>query len=75
MKTFNEHRMQLVYLFDRVYQDKIFSETDQEKLADLISNIADELLASTGAPELKSIFNKYNEADFDTQSDMSMQMV
>lgn len=69
MKTFNEHRTQLVYLFDRVYQDKIFSKTDQEKLADLISNIAGELLASTGDPELKLIFNKYNEADFDTQSD------
>lgn len=69
METFNQHRTRMVYLFDRAYHDKIFSKTDREKLADLISNIAGELLTGNGDPELKSIFNKYNEADFDTQGE------
>ncbi|MEO8599830.1 MAG: J domain-containing protein [bacterium] len=69
METYNQHRTQLVALFDRAYQDKIFSKTDREKLADIISHIASELLAQKDDLELKSIFNKYNEDDFDTQSD------
>lgn len=69
METYNQHRAQMVALFDRVYPDKIFNKTDREKLADLISYIAGELLAQKEDPELKSIFNKYNEDDFDTQSD------
>ncbi len=69
LETYDQHRAQMVALFDRVYHDKIFSKTDRDKLADLISHIASELLAQKDDPELKAIFNKYNEDDFDTQSD------
>lgn len=66
MNTYNEHRTQLVYLFDRAYDDKCMRKTDQPKLAHLISIITAELLVRNATPELKLIFNKYN-ADFDTQ--------
>lgn len=70
LKTYNQHRTQLVYLFDRVYHDKIFNVTDQKKLSDLITNIAGELLADKDAPQqLKVIFNEYHETDFDTQGE------
>ncbi|MGV8893536.1 MAG: molecular chaperone DnaJ [Burkholderiaceae bacterium] len=69
LETYDQHRAQLVALFDRAYHDKIFSKTDREKLADIISHIASELLAQKDDLELKSLFNKYNENDFDTQSD------
>lgn len=70
LKTYNEHRIQLVYLFDRVYHDKIFTITDQKKLSDLIANIAGELLADQDTPaQIKSIFNEYNETDYDTQGE------
>lgn len=70
LKTYNEQRIQLVYLFDRVYHDKIFTITDQKKLSDLIANIAGELLADKDTPaQIKSIFNDYNETDYDTQGE------
>lgn len=66
---FNEHRAQLVVLFDRMYQDKGLGKTERATLADLITSIAGELLASDDDAELKSIFNRYSETDFDTQSE------
>jgi hypothetical protein len=69
LAAYNEHRTQLVYVFDRAYQDRFFSKKEKEKLAYLISNIAGDLLVNKDNPELKVIFNKYNDTDFDTQND------
>lgn len=69
VESFNQYRARLVLLFDRMYQDKALSKTDRETLADLITDIAGELLANDDDPELKSLFNKYSETDFDTQNE------
>lgn len=69
LETFNVHRSELVMLFDRACENKLFNKTERTKLADLIINISSEILASTVTPELKAIFNKYNEVDFDSQDE------
>ena len=70
MDAFNEQRVRLVHLFDGVYDNKIFSDTDRRKIADLIGSVAGDLLARKDPdPVLKSIFNKYHHADFDAQGE------
>lgn len=69
LEIFNLHRTELVMLFDRAVENKLFNKTERAKLADLILSISSEILARTVTPELKAIFNKYNEDDFDSQGE------
>lgn len=70
LENFNAQRTQLVMLFDRAVESKLFTKTERTKLADLITSIAGEILDRNDTPELKAIFNKYNEEDFDSQNDL-----
>lgn len=69
LEIFNFHRTELVMLFDRAVENKLFNKTERAKLVDLILSISSEILARTVTPELKEIFNKYNEEDFDRQGE------
>lgn len=64
---YNQYRVQLVYLFDSVYQEKLFTKTDRNKLRHLINIITLELITEHGIEELKDLYNKYNETDFDSE--------
>ncbi len=68
LQTFDQHRVKLVHLFDRAYSDKTLTKHDKAKIKDLICQIATELIAN-GHEELKSIYNKYSETDFDAEAD------
>jgi hypothetical protein len=67
LTAYDEQRAQLVYLFDRCCEDKLFTKTDRKKLAGLILTIAGEILRMRDDPAVKAVFNKYNAVDFDTE--------
>lgn len=65
-------RADMVRVFDRAYAYQDFSKTDKKKLADLILNVAFELIDQYGIEDLKSIYDKYDTDGFDktnTESD------
>lgn len=64
--TYNDYRAELVHLFDRAYDDKLFKKTDKAKLKHLIADISGELIAAHGKEELKELHDKYSEDDFDS---------
>lgn len=59
-------RVEMVISMDRIYPDKIFKKNDHRKLEHLITDMCFELIKKSGREELKPIFNKYSEDDFDT---------
>lgn len=67
-QTFNQRRTKLVQLFDQAYSDKALSKSDKTKLKDIICSIAAELLAENEDEEMKSLYNKYGETDFDAEA-------
>lgn len=67
-ERYNQHRAELVYLFDAAYPQKHFHKTDRNKLRHLIEDIVTELILEHGMEELKDLYNKYNDTDFDTEN-------
>jgi hypothetical protein len=71
-----EAKTQWVLLLDEAYDNRVFTKTDKQKLHHILSEYTQELIAEFDRDELKPIFNKYNEFDYDemfdeTQSEMS----
>jgi hypothetical protein len=62
-------RAEIVRAMDRVYPDKLLKKTDHLKLARLITDLSFELINDEGLVDLKPIFNKYSDRDFDTVHD------
>lgn len=63
---FNRYRTQMVLLFDQYYDHKLFKKTDKAKLKHLICTISSDLIAEVeDVEELKALFNKYSEEDYD----------
>ncbi len=67
-EQYNQQRVELVYLFDAAYPQKLFHKTDRNKLKHLIEDIVTELILEHGMEELKDLYNKYNDTDFDTEN-------
>lgn len=67
VKKYNELRTKLVYLFDQVCLNKIFTKKERAALQDLICHIAGDLLEEKEDDELKRIYNKHSGSDFDTE--------
>ncbi|MVM31776.1 hypothetical protein GO755_17140 [Spirosoma sp. HMF4905] len=65
LTQYSRFRADLVRLFDRAYESKGYTKTEKKKLVDLIQNIAFELIDNQGMDELKPIYNKHTEENFD----------
>ncbi|MCE7041806.1 hypothetical protein [Dyadobacter sp. CY312] len=59
-------QVEIVKGMDKVFPDKIFKKTDHKKLSYLITDTSFDLISKHGYEDLKIIFNKYNEHDYDT---------
>lgn len=68
LQTFDQNRAKLVHLFDSAYHDKALTKSEKAKIKDIIFPLAAELIAA-GLEELKPIYNKYGETDFDAEAD------
>lgn len=68
LNQYNKHCVELVNLFDAAYQKKIFHKTDRNKIKHLIDAIVTELIFEHGMEELKDLYNKYSDTNFDTDN-------
>lgn len=66
LNDYNRLRADLVRVFDRAHGRPETTKTEKKKLADLIINLAWELISEQGMDELKPIFDKYDADGFDT---------
>ena len=65
---FEGHRRELVLLLDRAWPDKALSKRDRTKLTDLICSMALGLVeANVNDEEIKQIYNRHSESDFDVE--------
>jgi len=64
-KTFSEHQAAMVMLLDTLATTHKFTRNQQEKIAHLITSICEVLISQQGHEELKPIYNRYSEWDFD----------
>ena len=64
-ETFSEHQTAMVHLIDSLATTHKFTRNQQEKIAHLITSICEELISRQGREELKPIYNRYSEWDFD----------
>ena len=67
LQTFNNLKGDLVSLLDNVYADKTFSKTDKATIDKIICSIAEELIIEEDREDLKQIYNKYSQSDFDAE--------
>lgn len=65
-EVYNNHRVTLVHLLDNAYHDKLFKKNDKAKIKQIIVDISLELIAEHDYTELKDLYNKYSDSDFDS---------
>lgn len=65
LRDYNEHRANLVRVFDRAHDRPETTKTERKKLVDLIVNLAYDLISQYGLDDLKPIFDKYDADGFD----------
>ncbi|MFC5412876.1 hypothetical protein ACFPMF_26365 [Larkinella bovis] len=63
---YHQQRAALVRLFDRAYESGLFKANERKKLADLILNLAFDLISEHGLDELKPVYDKYDPGGFDS---------
>jgi hypothetical protein len=61
----NNTLVEMVYVFDKHYDDPYFKKKEKEKIADFIMEKSTELIQSLGKDELKPIYDKYAEESYD----------
>lgn len=61
----NKHRAEMARLFDQHYDNPLFKKTDKSKIKHLVCEICSNLIAEFGMDELKPLFNKYSDDDYD----------
>ena len=65
--TYGDHQAEMAHLLDRHHGHKAFSRPQKKKIAHLIREICNELINTLEREDLKSLYNKYSETDFDTR--------
>ncbi|GLU54512.1 hypothetical protein [Dyadobacter frigoris] len=62
----NSLKAEIIRSMDRIFSDKIFKKNDKKKLSYLITDVSFKLIDEDGFEDLKPIFNRHNDIDFDT---------
>lgn len=62
---YHQQRANLVRAFDRAYESGSFKANERKKLADVILNLAFNLISEYGLDDLKPIYDKYDPDGFD----------
>lgn len=68
LTTFAGHRAEMAHLLDEQYAARGFTARQREKMAHLIREICNELINQHEMTELKPLYNKYSEVDFDAET-------
>jgi len=67
IKTSQDIEIELVHCLDRTSDKKGLTSTERHMIDDLISELAGRLAAERDDENLKNIYNKYNDSDFDAE--------
>jgi hypothetical protein len=62
-----EQQAVMVKLLDYLYKTEKFARNQQEKIANLIMQMCNELITMAGRDDLKSLYNQYSETDYDAE--------
>jgi hypothetical protein len=62
----NYHKAEWVLLLDQSYDMPLFTKTDKQKLRYLICDLSEFLIAEYNKDDLKPLFNKYSDYDYDS---------
>lgn len=65
-KKFNERKAALVLGLDRAVDGPGLSKAERRVLQGIICELAQGLIAQTGDPAIKAVYNRHSETDFDT---------
>ena len=68
-QSMKEQQTAMVQLLDRQFTSNKFTRTQQEKLTHIIVELCEELLCSDDNAELKAMYNKYTQSDYDTEAE------
>ena len=68
-----ELQASLMYCLDSVSGDKGLSKTERKILGEIITELAAQLLVDRDDAEIKSIYNKYSQSDYDSQEAANLQ--
>jgi chemotaxis protein histidine kinase CheA len=63
--TYNQQRVDMVYILDRAYDDKGFTKSDRAKIKHILTELAEQLIVDHGKDELKDLYNKHSGDDID----------
>ncbi|MDO9106014.1 MAG: J domain-containing protein [Methylovulum sp.] len=66
LDTFNNLRLTWIQTLDQFYDKPLFKKTDKLKIKHLICDICEDLIHGQNSEEVKSLFNKYSDDDYDT---------
>ena len=69
LNELNDYKSQWIFLLDKAYDNFKLTKTDKQKLQNIISENTQVLIVEFDRDELKPIFNKYNEFDYDERMD------
>lgn len=68
LEAYDAGRGELLFTFDRVYDDPALSQNDRKKLRQMICDIASGLVANSKDERIKQLYNKHSGGDFDAES-------
>ena len=60
-------RSKLVYCLDQAYDQRGLTKTDRRAIANLITELAGELVAARNDPQMKALYNQYSQSDYDSE--------
>ena len=66
-QTFGDHQVEMVQLLDGHHGDKRFTRSQKKKIGHLIRELCAELINAHAREDLKPIYNKHSEFDFDAE--------
>ena len=64
-KQYTECRKNFLFLLDQQYSQKVLNKNDRSKLGFLICEMAESLMGTEAHENIKNIYNKYSDIDFD----------
>lgn len=73
--TFHKRQLEWMQLLDQFYDDPSFKKAEKAKIKHLISELSEDLLheidkySEVDTDQIKALFNKYNNADYDAMND------
>ena len=65
-EALSNHKSKWVQLLDQFYDMPLFKKTDKLKMKHLICELSENLITEFNKDDLKALFNKYSDDDYDT---------